>query len=101
MLNAASTIFTIDIFKKFLSPSASNSAQVFVGRLTVLIFAAAGCLVAPQLANPKLGTVFVFIQEFQGFISPGVALIMSSALLSMPSSASACIWSTPVCVEAK
>ena len=82
MLNAASTIFTIDIFKKFISPSASNSAQVFVGRLTVLIFAAAGCLVAPQLANPKLGTVFVFIQEFQGFISPGVLAIFIFGMFS-------------------
>ncbi len=82
MLNAASTIFTIDIFKKFIRPSASNSSQVFMGRLTVLIFTAIGCLVAPQLANPKLGTIFVFIQEFQGFISPGVLAIFIFGMFS-------------------
>lgn len=82
MLNAASTIFTIDIYKKFLNKNASDKNQVLVGRLSVLIFAVIGCLVAPVLANPNLGTVFVYIQEFQGFLSPGILAVFIFGMFS-------------------
>ncbi len=82
MLNAASTIFTIDIYKKFLNKNASDKNQVFVGRAVVLIFAVIGCLVAPMLANPKLGGVFTFIQEFQGYLSPGILAVFIFGMFS-------------------
>lgn len=82
MLNAASTIFTIDIYKKFINKSASDKNQVLVGRIAVLVFAVIGCSVAPVLANPKLGTVFVFIQEFQGFLSPGILAVFVFGMFS-------------------
>lgn len=82
MLNAASTIFTIDIYKKFIAPHASDKNQVVVGRVAVLIFAAIGCFVAPMLANPKLGGVFTFIQEFQGYLSPGILAVFVFGMFS-------------------
>lgn len=82
MLNAASTIFTIDIYKKFIVPSASDKHQVLVGRASVLIFAIVGCVVAPFLANPKLGGVFTFIQEFQGYLSPGILAVFIFGMFS-------------------
>ena len=82
MLNAASTIFTIDIYKKYIAPHTSDKGQVLVGRLSVVIFALIGCLVAPLLANPKLGGVFNFIQEFQGFLSPGILAVFLFGLFS-------------------
>lgn len=82
MLNAASTIFTIDIYQKFIAPNASDKHQVLIGRITVLIFAVIGCLVAPMLANPKLGGVFTFIQEFQGYLSPGILAVFIFGMFS-------------------
>lgn len=82
MLNAASTIFTIDIYKKFLNKNASDKNQVFVGRAVVILFAVIGCLVAPMLANPKLGGVFTFIQEFQGYLSPGILAVFIFGMFS-------------------
>ena len=82
MLNAASTIFTIDIYKKFINKHASDKNQVIVGRVTVLVFAAIGCIVAPMLANPKLGGVFTFIQEFQGYLSPGILAVFIFGMFS-------------------
>ena len=35
-------------------------------------FVVAGCLLAPRLADPKFGGVFQYIQQFQGYIWPGV-----------------------------
>ncbi|MEJ2206751.1 MAG: sodium/solute symporter [Gemmatimonadota bacterium] len=75
MLNAASTIFTMDLWKRYLRPASSEMGLVITGRTTVAIFAAVGCLVAPLLGNPRFGGIFTFIQEFQGFISPGILAV--------------------------
>jgi solute:Na+ symporter, SSS family len=75
MLNAASTIFTMDLWKRYIRPGSSEKGLVLTGRTTVAIFAAIGCLVAPLLGNPRFGGIFTFIQEFQGFISPGILAV--------------------------
>ena len=48
---------------------------VWVGRCCIPVGVVVGCLIAPVLANPKFKGAFSFIQEFQGFISPGVLTI--------------------------
>jgi SSS family solute:Na+ symporter len=72
MFNAASTIFTMDIYKEYLHKGASEKMLVSVGRVCVILAMLSSCCLAPKLADPKFGGVFVFIQEFQGYISPGV-----------------------------
>jgi SSS family solute:Na+ symporter len=37
-----------------------------------LLFVVIGCLLAPHLGHPRFKGVFNFIQEFQGYISPGI-----------------------------
>ena len=81
MLNAASTIFTMDIYKKLISPQASQQAVVFLGRVTVVIFAVFAVALAPQLGNPKISnSIFTIIQESQGLISPGVLAVFAFGL---------------------
>ena len=72
MLNAASTIFTMDIYKVYFGKQASDRHLVSIGRAAVVVFVIIGCWLAPQLANPRFGGIFKFIQEFQGYISPGI-----------------------------
>jgi SSS family solute:Na+ symporter len=72
MLNAASTIFTMDLYREYLHKSASQGTLVIVGRVCVLVFTAIGCFISPLLDDPKFGGIFTYIQEFQGFISPGI-----------------------------
>lgn len=72
MLNAASTIFTMDLYRQYLFPNASQTHLVGVGRVCVAIFTVIGCLIAPLLGHPAFGGIFTYIQEFQGFISPGI-----------------------------
>ena len=74
MLNSASTIFTMDIFHK-LKKDASQKGLVTVGRMSMLVFVAIACIIAPSLGKPEFGGIFNFIQEFQGFISPGVLAV--------------------------
>ncbi|MEJ5259395.1 MAG: sodium/solute symporter [Anaerohalosphaeraceae bacterium] len=82
MLNAASTIFTMDIYKKYLVPNASQQAVVTLGRICVVVFTAVAIFLAPQLGNPKISnSIFTIIQESQGFLSPGVLAVFVFGLV--------------------
>jgi len=82
MLNAASTIFTMDLFKEYLHKDASQKTLVLVGRLGVGVFVVMGCIMSPLLDNPAFGGVFKYIQEFQGFISPGILAVFVFGLVA-------------------
>jgi SSS family solute:Na+ symporter len=82
MLNASSTIFTMDIIKKYIVPDASQKLMVLFGRICVVIFSFIAVILAPQLGNPKISnSIFTIIQEGQGFISPGILAIFAFGLL--------------------
>jgi SSS family solute:Na+ symporter len=82
MLNAASTIFAMDIYKKHVSPRASQPTVVLLGRASVVAFAVVAVLLAPQLGNPKISnSIFTIIQEGQGFISSGILAAFVFGLL--------------------
>jgi SSS family solute:Na+ symporter len=72
MLNSASTIFTLDLYKRHIKKDVSQAGVVRMGRITTVILVIIGCLIAPQLGNPKFKGIFNYIQEFQGFVSPGI-----------------------------
>ncbi len=74
MLNSASTIFTMDIYHK-LVPAASPHKLVTVGKIGVVVCVLIALGLAPFLNSPIFGGIFNFIQEFQGFISPGVLCV--------------------------
>ena len=75
MLNAASTIFTMDVYKEYVNKTASQGTLVLVGRCCVPIAVLVGCIIAPKLAAPEYKGAFHFIQEFQGYISPGILTV--------------------------
>jgi len=72
MLNSASTVFTMDVFQPLVHPGASQRQLVWLGRFATLLFVIVGCLTAPILDEPRYRGVFQFIQQFQGYIWPGV-----------------------------
>ena len=72
MLNSASTIFTMDVYNRMINRNASQKQLLLLGRAMTIVFVVFGCLLAPMLDNPKFGGVFQYIQQFQGYIWPGV-----------------------------
>jgi SSS family solute:Na+ symporter len=71
--NSISTIFTLDIFKKYFNKEADERRMVRVGRLTVIT----SMLIAIIFTWKDLLGIgseggFTFIQKYTGFISPGV-----------------------------
>jgi SSS family solute:Na+ symporter len=82
MLNAASTIFAMDIFQKHIAPKAEQKTVVLLGRISVVVFTGVAVFLAPQLGNPKISnSIFTIIQEGQGFISPGILAVFIFGLL--------------------
>ena len=75
MLNSASTIFTMDLYKRLINKEARDKSLILVGRLSTLAFVVIGCSIAPLLGNPNFKGIFTYIQEFQGYISPGVLAV--------------------------
>jgi solute:Na+ symporter, SSS family len=80
MLNSASTIATMDIYRK-VRKGASQYELVTAGRVFVVVFVLIAMTIAPMLGHPAFGGIFTFIQEFQGFISPGILAIFIFGLL--------------------
>jgi SSS family solute:Na+ symporter len=72
-VNSISTIYTLDVHKKYIQKEASDRAQVNIGRYAVF---AAMVLAVLFTWNDLLGIGgvggFTYIQKYTGFISPGV-----------------------------
>ena len=79
MINSTSTIFTMDLYRHFKRPEASQRELVFVGRVAACV----AMLIAFLVAEPLLGKqkqAFQFIQEYTGFITPGIVVVFFAAL---------------------
>ena len=95
--NSISTIFSLDIYKKYFNKQATERKMVLVGRWAVVFSMVIAGIVTPALKS--LDQAYQFIQEYVGFISPGVLAIfllgffwkrttanaaMAGALLTIP-----------------
>jgi SSS family solute:Na+ symporter len=71
--NSISTIFTLDIYKKYNKKEATEKQMVWIGRVTILV---AMFFSIAFTWNDLLGISseggFTFIQKYTGFISPGI-----------------------------
>lgn len=71
--NSISTIFTLDIYKKYINQQADEKKLVWTGRLTVFISMVIAVLFTwKDLLGISGEGGFTFIQKYTGFISPGV-----------------------------
>ncbi len=72
-VNSISTIYTLDVHKKYIQKEANEKSQVYIGRFAVF---AAMILAVLFTWNDLLGIGgvggFTYIQKYTGFISPGV-----------------------------
>ena len=69
--NSISTIFTLDVYKKKLRPEADEKKMVQVGKMTVIVAMILAVIIAPLMGIDKKGG-FQYIQEYTGFVSPGI-----------------------------
>ncbi len=93
MLNSTSTIFTMDIYKQHIRKNATDRQLVRVGRFTALL----ALVIAIIAVEPLLGGLdqaFQYIQEYSGFIYPGIIVVFGLGLLWKRASSKAAIWTS-------
>ncbi|RMH05034.1 MAG: solute:sodium symporter family transporter [Planctomycetota bacterium] len=79
-INSASTIFTIDLYKRYLRPDSTPENDVRVGRWATAAIVLVACLWAPVISSFE--GVFAYIQEIWGFISPGILAVFVVGILN-------------------
>jgi SSS family solute:Na+ symporter len=72
--NSISTIFTLDLYKKYFNPAASEKQLVYVGKIAIFVAMILAMVIAPFMGIDKKGG-FQYIQEYTGFVSPGIFAI--------------------------
>ncbi|WP_215223324.1 sodium/sugar symporter [Echinicola shivajiensis] len=98
MINSTSTIFTMDIYRVYFKPNANNHDMVKTGRIVAVIALLIAMFVAPQLAS--LDQVFQYIQEYTGYIYPGVVVVFGMGLLWRQATANAALWTAIATIPA-
>ncbi|AWA98868.1 sodium:solute symporter family transporter [Vibrio harveyi] len=83
VLNAASTLLTMDVYQRYIRPAAAQGEYVKFGRICIGVFVVIGCVVAPMLAEFK--SIFGFIQSFQGYVSTGILAVFIYGLINRTS----------------
>ena len=73
MLNSTSTIFTMDIYKQYIKPNASDKQTVNMGRISAAVALLIASIMAPLLGG--IDQAFQFIQEYTGVVSPGILAV--------------------------
>ena len=71
--NSISTIFTLDVYKRYINTGASERKLIWIGRLAIVVaMIAALAFTWQDTLNIGGEGGFKFIQKYTGFISPGV-----------------------------
>jgi len=99
MINSTATIFTMDIYKAHFNNNASEKQLVFVGRLVSFI----ALFIAVVMAKPLLGGLdqaFQYIQEYTGYIYPGVVVVFCMGLFWKQATSKAALWTAILTIPA-
>ncbi len=97
MFNSTSTLFTMDIYKKYIDKGADDRKLVRVGRITSL----SALVIAAIAVEPLLGGLdqaFQYIQEYSGFIYPGIIVVFGLGLLWKRASSRAAVWTAIITI---
>jgi SSS family solute:Na+ symporter len=71
--NSISTIFTLDIYKKYINKDATEQRMVWTGRLVVFVAMIVAIMFTwKDLLGISSTGGFTYIQKYTGFISPGI-----------------------------
>ena len=97
MFNSTSTLFTMDIYKKYINKGVSDKQLVNTGRI-VAVSALVIALIAVKPLLGGLDQAFQYIQEYSGFIYPGIITVFGLGLLWKRASSLAAVWSAIITI---
>lgn len=91
--NSISTIFTLDVYKKVINKDADEKKLVSVGRIAIVAALLLAVIISPLLGIDKKGG-FEFIQEYTGFVSPGIFAMFILGFFWKRTTANAALFAT-------
>lgn len=75
MMNSAATVFTLDIYKKYINPDADEQKIVSVGRWTIVVSVALAAILAILVLDPNSkANFFLQIVSYQSYLVPGILI---------------------------
>ena len=90
--NSIATIFTLDVYRKVFNKDASEKNLVLTGKIVVVVALLLAVLISPFLGIEKGG--FKFIQEYTGFVSPGIFAMFILGFFWKRTTSSAALFAT-------
>jgi len=91
--NSIATIFTLDIYKKNINKEAGEQKMVWIGRVSVVVAMVLAVGIAPFMGIDKKGG-FQYIQEYTGFVSPGILAMFLLGFFWRKTTADAAMFAT-------
>lgn len=79
VINASSTIFTYDIYQRFINANADKRSMIRTGRITSGVVLIVGGLWAPMVS--RFGHIFSYFQECWAFVAIPVVIVFLGGLL--------------------
>jgi len=95
--NSIATIFTLDIYKKAFEKNASEAKMVNIGKITVVVSMLLAVLLSLAVGDALMGEGkqgFQYIQEYTGFVSPGIFAMFILGFFWKKTTSSAAMFAT-------
>ncbi|HTF82421.1 MAG TPA: sodium/solute symporter [Cytophagales bacterium] len=86
-VHAATSIFSLDIFQRFINKEASDQKLVRTGRFFAIGLLAFACIRASFLTNSGGEDFYELIQRFWGYVAPALVILFSAGVLGRKSHA--------------
>ncbi|RZM25328.1 MAG: sodium transporter, partial [Pedobacter sp.] len=91
--NSIATIFTLDVYQKVFNTKATEKNLIVTGKITIIVAMLLAVLIAPHLGIDKKGG-FQYIQEYTGFVSPGIFAMFILGFFWKRTTSSAALFAT-------
>lgn len=100
MMNSTATLFTFDVYQKYIDPRASERRLIGVGRISMTLMVAVGVAVSLALTQKQRETnVFLTMADYNAYLVPGIIIAFLAGILSprvTRTAAFACILVGPI-----
>lgn len=93
MMNSATTLFCIDIYKKYYRKNITDKEMVIVGRLVTLTITLLAAILAYVTYNPQgAGNFFLKISSHGSYFTPGIIVVFFAAVFVRRIPSQAALW---------
>ena len=91
MMNSASTLFTFDIYRKYLAPQASEKRLIAVGRVSMMVMVGVAVVLSLYFGGTK-DNVFNRMVSYTAYLVPGLLIAFLAGILLRGVTATGAVW---------